>query len=180
LPVAAAAAISALNGQGVAEWLDLVLGGNLAAGSRLLDIDYGRYGEAEASLGWLNWQLRLELDVPLSPQSVVGPFLDNLDALLAKSDAAIMHLKVFDQARTGWLRASVCRNGEAPVVEGDLTVSPSDLHELVVNLRAKASPEVLTRAVGEAAKSWGGRVIVNHQESFQPLQPNPEYRFTSL
>src|ERR1035438_8963176 len=42
LPTISARRVSALTGQGVAEWLDEVLGGRLSAGSRLLDIDYAR------------------------------------------------------------------------------------------------------------------------------------------
>ena len=58
--------LSARSGQGVAEWLDEILAGELAAGGKLLDIDYARYARAEAALSWLNCRAVVSLHLPLS------------------------------------------------------------------------------------------------------------------
>jgi hypothetical protein len=183
LPVAPAAAISALTGEGVSEWLGRVLGGELTSGGKLIDVDYGRYAEAEASLGWLNWRFRLHLDSPVPGRAVVDGFLEALTAQMAGTDAAIMHLKIFDQTAGGWVHASVCRNGEDPVMlEGETNsrTPSSDLHELVVNFRAHTSADLLAQSVEAAAKSLGGRLTVLHQQAFHPPPPKPEHRFTKL
>jgi Ni2+-binding GTPase involved in maturation of urease and hydrogenase len=44
---------SALNGQGIDDWLESVLSGG-PAGSRIAPVDYDRYANGEAALGWLN------------------------------------------------------------------------------------------------------------------------------
>ncbi len=172
--------VSAVTGQGVAEWLDEVLGGARKAGGRLLNVDYARYAAAEAALGWLNWEGELRLDPPLPPASVVGPLLEKLDEELARVGAPIAHLKVFDRAPSGYIRAGICRGGDAPSVEGDLLASPSRRHELVINLRARALPVVLEQAVARATSELfpGHRVL--GQQCFQPSPPVPEHRFRGI
>src|SRR5271165_119828 len=60
--------LSAKTGAGVAEWLSEVVGDSIKPGAKLLhDIDYKLYAEAEAALGWLNWQATVTLTQPLSP-----------------------------------------------------------------------------------------------------------------
>jgi hypothetical protein len=171
---------SALTGEGVAAWLDEILGGRLSAGTRLLDIDYARYAAAEAALGWLNWEGELRLETALSPASVVGPLLERLDAELTRAGAPIVHLKIFDRAPSGYIRAGICRNGDEPSVEGDLLASPARRHELVVNLRARALPAVIEEALARATSELPATLRVIQQQCFQPSPPVPEYRYDKV
>jgi len=172
--------ISALTGQGVAEWLDEVLGGRLSAGSRLLDIDYARYAAAEAALGWLNWEAELRLETALTPAAVVGPLLERLDQELTGAGAPIAHLKIFDRAATGYIRAGICNNGDQPSVVGDMLASPARRHELVINLRARALPAVLDAAVARATAQLPATLRVLQHQCFQPSPPVPEYRYDKV
>ncbi|HLY17591.1 MAG TPA: GTP-binding protein [Bryobacteraceae bacterium] len=172
--------VSALTGRGVAAWLDEVLSGRLRAGGRILDIDYSRYAAAEAALGWLNWEAQLDLASPVTPAGVVGPFLERLDAELTRAGASIAHLKIFDQAPTGYIRAGICRNGGHPVIEGDLLAIPALRHELVVNLRARAAPAVLEEAAARAAADLPAAPHILRHEAFQPSPPVPEHRFQAV
>jgi hypothetical protein len=172
--------VSAATGQGVDAWLDEVLNGRLSAGSRLLDIDYARYAAAEAALGWLNWEGELRLNTALSPASVVGPLLERLDGELTRSGAPIAHLKIFDRAPSGYIRAGICRNGDEPSVDGDLLASPARRHELVINLRARALPAVLEKAVAHATGDLPATLRVLQQQCFQPSPPVPEYRYDKV
>ena len=172
--------ISALTGQGVAEWLDEVLGGRLSAGTHLLDIDYARYAAAEAALGWLNWEAELRLETALTPAAVVGPLLERLDAELTRAGAPIAHLKIFDRAPTGYIRAGICNNGDQPSVVGDLLASPARRHELVINLRARASPAVLDDAVARVTSELPATLRVLQHQCFQPAPPVPEYRYDKV
>ena len=177
LPTISARRVSALTGQGVAEWLDEVLGGRLSAGSRLLDIDYARYAAAEAALGWLNWEGELRLETALTPAAIVGPLLERLDTELTRAGAPIAHLKIFDRAPSGYIRAGICRNGDEPSVVGDLLASPARRHELVINLRARALPAVLEEAVARATAGLPATLRVLQHQCFQPSPPVPEHRY---
>jgi hypothetical protein len=180
LPGVTARPLSAHTGEGVGEWMDEVLQDTAAAGSRLLEIDYQRYAEAEASLGWLNWQADVRLRRPLTPASLVGPLLDHLDRSLTREGVAIAHLKIFAQCGAGYVRAGICRNGEEPSVDGALDAPPASRHELVLNLRAGAAPGTLDAAVDEAAGELPGKVRVLYRQSFRPAPPKPEHRFSEI
>jgi hypothetical protein len=180
LPGVSTRSVSAATGQGVDAWLDEVLNGRLSAGSRLLDIDYARYAAAEAALGWLNWEGELRLNTALSPASVVGPLLERLDGELTRSGAPIAHLKIFDRAPSGYIRAGICRNGDEPSVDGDLLASPARRHELVINLRARALPALLEAAVARATGELPATLRVLQQQCFQPSPPVPEYRYDKV
>ena len=176
LPGIPARRLSAATGAGVAAWLDEVLDGGMAAGSRVLDIDYARYAQAEASLGWLNWQGEVRLQKALTPAAVTGPLLEELDRALTAAGASIAHVKIFTEAATGYIKASVCRNGEEPGVEGALDAAPARAHTVVLNLRARASPELLLELVDRATGQIRGRLRITHREAFRPAAPKPEHR----
>jgi hypothetical protein len=180
LPSGYAFRLSGTTGEGVAEWLaEVVADGSLSGARPLLDVDYGRYAAAEAALGWMNWHATLLLDSALSPAQVVGPFLETLDEVLSREGIAIAHLKIFDQAPTGHVRASLCRNKEEPLVDGMLDASPAREHDLVLNLRACGSPEQLQAALQEATRQLPGGATVLHFECFRPAPPRPQHRIES-
>jgi hypothetical protein len=173
-------ALSARTGAGIGEWLDEVLSGEIAAGARLLDIDYARYAAAEAALGWLNWQGELRANRPLTPAAIVGPLVSRLDGLLTEQDISIAHLKVFARCGSGHLKASVCRNGEPPSISGALDAPPASRHALTINLRATGRPETLRAIVNRALGELPARIRVEHAEAFSPSPPTPEHRFEAV
>ncbi len=171
--------LSAVTGRGVGEWMHEILAGSHVPGSRLLDVDYARYANAEAALGWLNWQAELRLRIPLSPAQVAGPLLDDLDQRLSSLGARIAHLKILDESGSGYIKASVCRNGEEPLVQGALDAAPAQMHRLLINLRARAAPDLLDEAVNAATAKLDGQCSMLHFECFRPAPPNPEYRIAT-
>lgn len=168
--------LSAATGQGVAAWLDEVLSGMAPVASRLLEVDYAYYAQAEAELGWLNWSGSIRLRKPLPPSLIVGPLVDELDAALTAAGAAIVHLKVLDHSLTGTLKVSLCENGQEPAIDGDLTASATLHHELLINLRAVASPEALRGITEQALARLPGRINVRTFQCFRPSPPQPERR----
>jgi hypothetical protein len=168
--------VSAVSGEGVEDWLADVLSSDRPAGEYVLDVDYARYAAAEAALGWLNWRGNLHLNDPLSAAQVVGPLLDRLDQTLTNGRAEIVHLKIFDRTGTAWIKASICRNSEEPSVTGDVLGENEFRHELILNLRARASPEFLTQAVRSSIESLPGKASDVTLESFRPAPPVPEQR----
>ena len=170
--------ISAVTGQGIGEWSDAVLSDSPFATAPLLSIDYGRYANAEAALGWLNWRASLQCVRPLTPAAVAGPYLQHMDQLLTTAHIEIAHLKLFLQAPTGHLKASICRNDDQPSVQGMMDAPPARSHELILNLRAKADPAQLTGALDVAARALPGRLHVQALDCFSPAPPRPEHRFS--
>lgn len=166
--------VSAVTGEGVEAWLDELFSGRRVAGSRILTVDYDRYAAEEAALGWLNLHANLRLRRPLCPSCVAGPLLDSLDRALP----AIAHLKIFDRAASGWVKAAITAKGQEPVAEGDLLADAECEHELVVNLRASADPAELEKIVRAALDGLGGELEVRHCSAFRPSYPRPQYRFS--
>ncbi|MBV9224135.1 MAG: hypothetical protein JOY85_08905 [Acidobacteriaceae bacterium] len=169
--------LSAKTGEGVAEWLNEILVTTRVAGARLLQVDYAQYGAAEAALGWLNLHASIQLFEPSSPLSVCGPLLDEIEGALTSAQIVIAHLKIFDRGASGWIKASICSNGQEPVPTGDLLAAPAQDHELAINLRAVADPARLEGIVRQALAGVPGHVQIRHFGAFRPAQPTPEHRF---
>jgi hypothetical protein len=172
--------LSALTGQGVAEWLDEVLAGEIPSGNKILDIDYERYARAEAALAWLNCAATVKLDPALSPALLIGPLLEEIDRRLTAEGLRIVHLKLADDSPSGYLKASVVSNGEEPMVHGMLDASPAEVHQLLLNVRAEGDPETLQRIVEEQLAKLPGNIEVRNMQCFSPAPPKPEYRVSSV
>ncbi len=172
--------ISAKTGRGVAAWLDEMLSGKLSAGAKILDIDYEQYARAEAALAWLNIEVELKQQTPQTAAGIVGPLLDRLDGNLAEVGISIVHLKVIIQSPEGFIKASLCANGQEPSLEGDLLMSPSLQHKLLVNLRAIGAASQVQEVVRQTLERMNidlAHVAVN---CFHPAPPTPERRFTTV
>lgn len=170
--------LSARTGAGIKVWLAEVLDSTRIVGAQVLDVDYRRYAEAEAALGWVNLHADLHFSAPVSGAVVAGSLLDTLESQLTREEAWIAHLKVFDRTRFGWVRASITANGENPVTEGQLVTDPAIDHLLVVNLRALSDPAMLRDTVVSLIHGLGAEVTIRHLGAFRPQPPVPTYRFT--
>ncbi len=168
--------LSATTGQGVQQWLDEILLGTVVAGRTTLDIDYGRYAQAEASLAWLNLSFALESAPAVSSAMIVGPLMDRLDLALAAEGIEIVHLKIFASSASGWLKAAICAPGQEPQVEGNLDASPAGRHEVLVNLRAKGDPALVQSIVAAHLNDLEGTVLDVRLDCFSPAPPTPERR----
>lgn len=171
--------LSAKTGFGIEAWINEMLHLTRIAGARLLDVDYTRYAEAEAALGWLNLHASVELRFPQSPALVCGPLLDEVEKKLTSAGIFIAHLKIFDRSPEGWVKASICANGAEPVPEGDLLAEPAIRHQFALNLRALADPAQLQQIVSAALEEISGSVEIHHLRAFRPPAPKPEYRVSS-
>lgn len=172
--------ISARTSSGVAAWLDEVLSGKLSAGSRILDIDYEQYANAEAALSWLNLQVDIRSPTPLSPAALLGPLFDDLDAAFSAAGISIVHLKAIMHSPSGYVKAALCANGQEPSVEGNLDASPAATHNLLLNLRALGHAEEVRAIVEANLARINGEL--NHLElsCFHPAAPKPERRIAEI
>jgi len=158
-------------GESVQGWIDRLLSGSVPAGARALDIDYARYAEAEAALAWMNARVTAHTAPPISSPMLVGPLLDRLEPQIR-----IVHLKLFAQSDTGYLKAALTANGQEPMVEGALDASPSSKHEILLNLRALDDPETLRTIVQREFAALPARLEWQHLQCFRPSPPVPYQR----
>jgi Ni2+-binding GTPase involved in maturation of urease and hydrogenase len=172
--------LSAVTAQGVAEWLDEVLAGHILPGGRILEIDYERYAKAEAALAWLNASGTVTVTTPLSPSSLIGPLLDELDRAMAAAHLRIVHLKLSDDAPTGFVKASIVDHGQEPQVSGMLSASPASAHELLLNIRAEGDATALQRVVETQLQKLPGTWASRTMQCFCPAPPTPQHRMASV
>jgi Ni2+-binding GTPase involved in maturation of urease and hydrogenase len=168
--------LSAKTGEGVAEWLDEILGGVLKAGGTVAEVDYARYARAEAALAWLNLSFVYAPAMAVSAPMVAGPLLDRIDEALTAAGIPLVHLKLLDRSAAGWVKAALCANGAAPQVEGHLDASPASRHEVLVNLRAQGDPEGVRAIVEKQVERMPGSVAEMRLSCFRPAPPQPERR----
>jgi hypothetical protein len=174
---APALSLSARTGQGIDAWLEEVLSGRTAPGTRLLvDLDYDRYAQAEARLAWLNASATLRTKTALAPAQLAGPLMEEIDARLTRQGARIAHLKIWTESAEAWLRVSLTENGQEPSVEGDRLAPAAREFRVVVNLRAQGEPAALREAVEEALAALPAEVTMERIDSFRPSPPKPERR----
>ena len=169
--------LSARSGAGVDEWLEQVLSGRTAPGTRLLgELDYARYARAEALLSWLNASVSLRTRKPLSPAELLGPLVEDLDERLTREGALIAHLKTWIESSEAWLRLSLTRNGQDPIVEGDRLAGSTRDYRVVLNLRALGEPDTLRACVEQALSKLPSLNVIERMDCFRPLPPKPERR----
>lgn len=149
-----------------------------------MEVDYEIYAEGEALLGWLNATVQLAHADGFDSEATLQALARRIQRTLA--GAEIAHLKmtlspddglgdvaVINLVRSDFVPELSLRL-EAPVIAG----------QLIVNVRAEASPEQLRDAVREAVETIGAdfiglRAQLDHLEYFRPGKPQPTHRVTS-
>lgn len=176
--------LSAKTGAGIQEWIDEITG-KRAEPRSLMEVDYQRYGEGEALLGWCNADITIsgehEVDgdeLLLAIANIIGRDLANQSIEIAHFKMALTdadgRLGTVNQVMSG-VDAEVSRSFAASLRNGRITV----------NLRAEADPERLQKAVEDcfSLAELGGRVWdcrIVEMAAFKPGQPVPVERVRSL
>lgn len=173
--------VSARENEDLEPWFEHVLSQTMADASTI-DIDYARYGEGEALLGWLNATLSLEAESAIDGNVFLEALAGRLHATLSAQAAEIAHLKMTLVPGDGWgdlALVNVVGTDFEPELAERLN-SPVERAELVVNLRAEAAPELLLRALEDAIAHERlpaqVRLTLAHHEHFRPGQPDPTHR----
>ncbi|GIV78851.1 hypothetical protein FKZ61_008515 [Litorilinea aerophila] len=175
--------LAARAGTGLDGWLTAVL---TRAGRppRVLDIDYGRYGEAEAALGWLNARGTLRGRQPFSPQNWLRHFFHLLEATLTAQGAAIAHLKAQIQAPGIVCKASLTQAGAPLSWDVATEGTTQEQAQFVINARVGSHPDVLAQAVrhamAEICPPTDFQYRFAHFECFSPQPPRPTHRMAAL
>jgi G3E family GTPase len=176
-------AISAMNGNGVAEWLEYVMS-NHPAGHVIAEVDYDRYADGEAALGWMNATIRLSANgLPDWRQLVLG-LMEAMRKELQDQQAEIAHLKVFLQADNFTIAANLTNNSDEVYLRsvGEASVAGTSVG-MFVNARVHIDPQALRQVLEHCLSRItpaGMDIQITSLESFSPSRPQPLHRFTQL
>jgi Ni2+-binding GTPase involved in maturation of urease and hydrogenase len=180
-PAAEVFEVSARDGTGLEPWFERLLVGRSGAAA-IADIDYDRYAEGEALLGWLNAEAVLGTvgGDDFDGNAMLVAILARVRAGLAAAGFEIAHLKATLAVEGDPLElavANLVRTADEPVLARRLP-EPLDAGRLLVNLRAEADPDALERIVREAvaACAAGRPCDIPHLEHFRPGRPVPTHR----
>ena len=173
-------AVSAQEGDGLAEWFAAVLESRDDGEADLL-IDYDAYAEGEALLGWLNCSATLS-GASFDGNEWLRELMGDIQRSLRDGSIEIAHLKstLSSADAPGELAAVQAARTDAGPEASHWFYEPITSGELIVNLRAEGDPDVLQRAtldsLAAAARRVGLTATVTHEEHFRPPRPVPTHR----
>ena len=173
--------MSALRGQGIAAWLELVEQ-RTPAGQKIADVDYDTYAEGEAVLGWLNATASLSPKEPIDWGAWGLRLLEGLQQHFSSRSAEIAHIKTLMVSATNQsLSANLTSSEGKATLRGQLDAdSPTTL---VFNARVQVSPAELQAAIEEHIKVLCGETIqlqFTAMESLSPGRPQPVHRYATV
>ncbi|MBX3011217.1 MAG: hypothetical protein KF832_06905 [Caldilineaceae bacterium] len=171
--------ISAHSGEGVDTWVDIILG-QVSRNPDALVIDYARYADAEAALGWLNVKGLVRADTPFSPQLWATALLTTLAQTFAHQQAPIAHIKTMVTTPAAQFKASITQ-ADTPItwdLQGKATTAAK--LDFLLNVRVNATPALLEQVVIQSVEAVkpdpGSRYYFEHFECFSPLPPTPYHQ----
>ena len=178
-PKAAIIATSGATGEGFDAWKALLEAEGPAA-SRGVDVDYDRYAEGEAELGWLNLVMNVKAPSPFDPDLLVKCIVERMSELIAERRAEAAHVKVLFESGA---RSSVANyvGGSSPARLSLSGSAPSAEGKLTINARVHMDPDALRSLAWEAAievlQDRGARESLESSSHFRPGRPVPTHRY---
>jgi G3E family GTPase len=173
--------MSALAGDGVDAWLELVAE-NGRAGGRIARVDYDTYAAGEAALGWMNASAKLVARCDVDWRAFVTELLETVRLELRSRSAEIAHLKLHLSLDGGHIVGNVTGNDRPPSVRGSADAKRRAAG-LVINARVHAGPDELRGVVETALQTVSGdrvEVTITGMRSFLPARPEPTHRYDSI
>ncbi len=172
--------VSTLTGEGIEPWLERVLNTDPGTGPTM-SVDYQKYAEGEALLGWLDQTFSLEADKKIDGTALLLQLAKLIQQDLKRSGCVIAHLKI-SLDPSGFLSSlgvvnAVDESSEIRVTQalkGNVTSG-----EIVVNLRAEGAPSTLRRSVGNSItilEQENLKITSLHLDAFRPKAPVPIHR----
>jgi len=180
-PQAQIRAGSARSGLNMAPWFDQLISENQRA-RKVMEVDYTTYADGEALLGWLNCTVKISSPKVFDANLVMTTLAKTIQQLLLAKRAEIAHLKMTLSPEDGLPELAIInlvRNDVIPELSQELS-EPIDRAELILNLRAEASPETLHNAVNHALSELSDKNLnllarLEHIEHFRPGKPSPTH-----
>ncbi len=177
-PAAVVIPLSAEKNLGMEDWLDIVMH-KTEAGSKLLEIDYDRYAEGEAVLGWLNARFELSTTT-VGWRTFAEAIMTTLHHRFAEQNSSIGHVKLVIESGSQVLFANLTGTEEKPKVRGEVT--PTTTATMTINARVETSPEELERIIRESLLEATAGIYVKEEQwnCLKPGRPEPTFRYSDL
>ena len=175
--------LSALTGHGVSEWLDDILS-DMTSGTRITNVDYDRYANGEAVLGWLNTVIDLRWISDTEPdwETIAKRLLTTLQNHFHSARNEIGHIKLILECAPERVIANLTGTNGRIVLLNEAKGSGTNA-SLTVNARVQMSPdeiEILFRkTLNEITQSYAIPTIKAFY-CLKPGRPQPTYRYDTV
>jgi G3E family GTPase len=165
--------MSARTGSGVTEWLKLIE--HEAGEDRQLELNYDRYGAAEAALGWLNANFDLTSNRTFRPTELAHALFLKIQEACRKKELGIAHLKAMIVSSEGSAWIALTGTEAAPAWDEQSQLPACNQASMIINARVCAPPGELEHMVRDCMLAvTSSRAIVaeqRHMEAFSPAPP---------
>lgn len=173
--------MSARTGTNLEPWFARLTGDEQST-SQAMEVDYAVYADGEASLGWLNCAAGISADAPFDGNEFLQRLAREIQQRLLEQRAEIAHLKMTLTPEAGLPElavANLVRNDFVPELGMQLE-EPLAEGQLMINLRAEATPSLLESAVrtglAVTAAAFAAIWKLHDLEHFRPGKPVPTHR----
>ena len=171
-------AVSAREGQGMEQWLEVLLSGRPGANTVLREIDYDRYARAEAVLGWLNTAIKVSASEGFEAGEFLNRLAETISNAFQQKNAGIGHLKLVITSAGKAMWANVTHLAAEPVISGE-QLGNLLKGTLILNARVRLEPdelETIVRAsLEKVCKDAGMLFEIVELQCFSPAYPDPTY-----
>jgi G3E family GTPase len=168
--------ISSKTGSGIETWLDSVLNRD-DAGKHIPDIDYDRYAEGEAVLGWLNCSASLSGN-KVNWDDFTTRLMKEMARQFDSKGFHVGHVKTIVESGDRYISANL--TGKSETLTSRWSAGTGDQAEMIVNARVEMSPDELEKLFLKALEVAAGDVVkvhINRVRSISPGYPKPTYRY---
>ncbi|MFZ0728106.1 MAG: GTP-binding protein [Desulfobacterales bacterium] len=171
-------AVSARYEANIDEWIDILLSDRPGAQSVLRQIDYDRYANAEAILGWLNAAIKITSSKPIEPEKLLTSLVTLLRDKFREKNAGIGHLKcaLTGAGKSMWVNLTDLM--AEPILSAERIGRPTSA-TLLVNARVKMDPEDLETLVRWSLRRLSEDLKISigilELQCFSPAYPMPPY-----
>jgi G3E family GTPase len=174
--------LSAKTGGGLAEWAARISSSETSP-KTLMEVDYVRYGEGEALLGWCNAEVEVACEQPEDGDDFLGRLSTLISDSLAEHRSEVAHFKMALTDADGRLGViNQVLSGTAPEISRPFG-GGFRRARLTVNLRAEGDPEMLRTIVGahlDELSQGNITIALGEVAAFRPGQPVPVERIVAL
>ncbi len=168
--------ISTLTGEGIEDWLESVLAAE-EAGKHIVEIDYDKYAEGEAALGWLNCSASLSGN-EINWDEFTRTFMQAISAKFDAIHSPVGHVKMILENGDQYVSANL--TGRAETLSFRWSAGKSNNAEMILNARVEISPKELEQLfLGTLETVTNGliKTRINRIRSLSPGYPKPTYRY---
>jgi Ni2+-binding GTPase involved in maturation of urease and hydrogenase len=168
--------ISSKKGEGIKDWLKIVLNKTIS-NQKDLKLDYDLYAEGEAVLAWLNSSVSLH-GRQIKWNDFARQFLAELNSRIELINAETGHIKIFLKSVKGTLTGNITGKADSLSIRGNAGISNEA--NMILNARVSLDPEILEKLAKEALDSMKKSVSIkiNTWRCFSPGYPRPTFRYS--